>query len=184
MTTFMNDWRDRMVFKNGQLIDKDDDPQLRDGEVLRVPMTFMDSKPKEQPAISNYQVAADAHFAKTGMPSRSGSYSPDQQAARDARQTAYDAKLSAAWKTAGAKDGVEDDPDWKSLKPAQKAEIKGALAEQQAELERNEPSASPSKRYDERIANAWKTSPRDANAALDAARQRYHSKLENGWRTE
>lgn len=172
MTTFVKDWKDRLVFKNGQLIDKGDDPILRDGEVQRVSMMMMDSKPKEQPAISNYQVAADAHFAKTGMQSRSGSYSPQQQAEREARQTAYDKKLSDAWRMpfeTGSNIGqCELDPKDR------------AAAEEQARKDAAERAASPNAGYDRRVSSAYKAD----DSALDAARQRYHKRLEDGWKQE
>jgi hypothetical protein len=170
MTTFVKNWKERLVFKNGQLVSKDgdDDPVLRDGEVLRVPMMMTDSKPKEQPAISNYQVAADAHFAKTGMQSRSGSYSADVQKAREDRQSAYDKRLADAWRTNSNVGANELTPD------------EQAAAEEQGRKDAAARAASPNAGYDRRVSTAYK----DGDAALDAARQRYHKRLEDGWKQE
>lgn len=155
---------------------------LRDGEVLRVPMMFSDSKSKPTDA----EVIAAAKAVRDGAPvidaahqrPRSAVFTDEQKRAAAERQTAYDKRLSGAWKADNAAVASH-------LTPEQEAAAKA-----QAEKDAAERAASPNAGYDRRVSNAWRDTRPDAvvpqvaavpSLALDQARSRYHQRLENAW---
>jgi hypothetical protein len=163
--------------RHGNVI-TDDDPILRDGQVLHVPLMLSDSRAvdpavyaafyddlKGKHKLANVEVIAAAKAVRDGAPvidaahqrPRSAVLTDEQKRAAAERQAAYDKRLSEAWKQEPP--AVVAD----ASKLTATMNILGAMATE----------------------NAFKAATAAGDPpTLDQARQRYHQRLESAWKHE
>jgi hypothetical protein len=118
-------------------IEPEIDGVVKDGQVIRVPMTMMDATQK---SVAASMPVVDA----AGYSLRSGILTDDQRDTAIERQKSYDSRISNSWKQPVA---TERDPSGMEGAAPQASYSRDELQSLRAVLQ---------EKYDRRVSNAWK----------------------------